>query len=329
MRILQQIIYSVSASELPQSRFQRIKAHRNYKKYAFGATVWLLGIGVLTKGWAQLLQLAPWSGLWWAGILLFIATFAMTFVGLQRLLKEITHNGIKKISLTKLEVEAGGNQQSVLNQFLDEILYFFEETDINLVIFEDIDRFDDPNIFIKLREINTIINNNTGIQAKHHTSNGGAGNIRFLYALKDSMFSDKQRSKFFDLIVPVVPVLNHGNADQLFFKRLAQNPTLRNHIDDNFVLDVAEFINDARVIHNTFNEVVVYAEVIGQQGLNPNEMLAVLLYKNLFSRDFELLHNREGFFWYLLESRPSLQEQIHRDLSGRITKAEDKVRQAT
>lgn len=328
MRILQQIIYSVDIHTLPQSRFQRITAHRNYQEFAFAATFWLLGFWMLTKGWEQFLKLPEWGFLWVMNIALFFATFVITALGIERFLKELTRSGIKKVSLTKLEVEAGGSQQSVLSQFLDEILYFFEETDCNTVIFEDIDRFDDPNIFVKLREINTIINNNAGIKTKHHVSNGGAGNIRFIYALKDAMFSEKQRTKFFDLIVPVVPVLNHGNADKLFFERIEQIPYLKNSIDSHFVMDIAEYLNDARVIHNTFNELVVYAEVIQVQGLNPNNMLAVILYKNLFSKDFELLHNREGFFWFLLESRDTLQEENAAALKKRITEADNKVFEA-
>lgn len=322
MRILQQLIYSVESDKLPQSRFQRIIAHRRYHIYAHSAALWLLGVWVMTSQWQNFLGLTEWSFTWIMSWCLFIATFFITAAGIERLLKEFTRSGIKKISLTKLEVEAGGEQQSILSQFLDEILYFFEETDTNLVIFEDIDRFDDPNIFIKLREINTIINSNAGIRAKHRAKPGCDGNIRFLYALKDSMFSEKQRTKFFDMIVPVVPVFNHGNAEQLFITRLRQIPKLNERIDIHFVMDVAEFVNDPRVIHNTVNELIIYDRVVQLENLNPNIILAILLYKNLFSKDFELLHNREGFFWFLLNSRQSLLKQASDDTPETASLAE-------
>lgn len=34
-----------------------------------------------------------------------------------------------------------------LNKNIDEILYFFEETDYSLVVIEDLDRFDTPEVY--------------------------------------------------------------------------------------------------------------------------------------------------------------------------------------
>jgi predicted glycosyltransferase involved in capsule biosynthesis len=70
---------------------------------------------------------------------------------------------LKKISLKNLELEKSDDESSILNKHLDEILYFFEQKEYNLVVFEDIDRFDSPSIFIKLRELNTLINQNEDI----------------------------------------------------------------------------------------------------------------------------------------------------------------------
>lgn len=47
---------------------------------------------------------------------------------------------------------------SIFNKHLDEILYFFQVTDYNVVIIEDLDRFGTPSIFLKLRELNQLIN---------------------------------------------------------------------------------------------------------------------------------------------------------------------------
>ena len=49
---------------------------------------------------------------------------------------------------------------SVFNAYLDEIVYFFETTKYDVVVFEDLDRFVNKDIiFYKLRELNTILNN--------------------------------------------------------------------------------------------------------------------------------------------------------------------------
>ncbi len=38
-------------------------------------------------------------------------------------------------------------------------MYFFEETGYKTVFFEDLDRLDDPKIFVHLRELNNLLNN--------------------------------------------------------------------------------------------------------------------------------------------------------------------------
>lgn len=46
----------------------------------------------------------------------------------------------------------------MLSEHLAEILYFFQETEYDVVIFEDLDRFENKKIFLKLRELNYILN---------------------------------------------------------------------------------------------------------------------------------------------------------------------------
>ncbi|MFK5986332.1 MAG: hypothetical protein QM479_13045 [Pseudomonadota bacterium] len=99
------------------------------------------------------------------------------------------------------DIEVGRNDESetsILNHHLDEIIYFFQETNYDAVVIEDLDRFGNPEIFVKLREINKLVNDN------ENTS----GKIKFIYALKDDMFVHKKRAKFFDFIIPVVPIIN-------------------------------------------------------------------------------------------------------------------------
>ncbi|WP_225370228.1 YobI family P-loop NTPase [Methanobrevibacter arboriphilus] len=64
---------------------------------------------------------------------------------------------------------------------------FFEATGHNVVIIEDLDRFQETEIFTKLREINLLINNSNKID-RH---------VTFIYAIRDEMFTDKDRTKFF------------------------------------------------------------------------------------------------------------------------------------
>ncbi|WP_171907760.1 hypothetical protein, partial [Curtobacterium sp. MMLR14_002] len=63
----------------------------------------------------------------------------------------------------------------------DEIVYFFQVVDADIVIFEDIDRFEDPHIFETLRELNTILNAAKQLDGR---------TLRFIYAIKDSIFEE-------------------------------------------------------------------------------------------------------------------------------------------
>ena len=70
-------------------------------------------------------------------------------------------------------------------------MYFFEETGYKTVFFEDLDRLDDPKIFVHLRELNNLLNNDDAIKAKP---------IVFVYAVRDDIFSKEDRTKFLSLI---------------------------------------------------------------------------------------------------------------------------------
>ena len=91
---------------------------------------------------------------------------------------------------------------SIFNKHLDEILYFFEKTDYDVVMLEDLDRFESIDIFLKLRELNLLLNESKVIERK----------IFFVYAVRDDMFQDAERVKCFDYITTVIPVINRSNA---------------------------------------------------------------------------------------------------------------------
>ena len=39
--------------------------------------------------------------------------------------------------------------------------------------------------------------------------------VVFIYAIKDDMFKDEERTKFFDFIVPVIPYINATNSGEI------------------------------------------------------------------------------------------------------------------
>ena len=75
----------------------------------------------------------------------------------------------------------------------------------------DIHSLEDRKIFVHLRELNNILNNDDSIKEKP---------IVFVYAVNDDIFTEKDRTKFFDFIIPVIPVVNSTNSGEELLERL-------------------------------------------------------------------------------------------------------------
>ena len=103
-----------------------------------------------------------------------------------------------------------------LDQYTQELVYCLANVARKIdytVVFEDMDRLEQDiavPIFIRLREINHILN----------ARMGGSKYIRFVYVIKDEMVELLDYSKFFDFIIPVIPTLNQKSAEMIFGENL-------------------------------------------------------------------------------------------------------------
>lgn len=223
--IVKQLLYSTKPHKAPGSRFKRIERFSLCRELAvsclFGLTITLTFLltgwtGQIATEFAPLIELGLWAHL---------ATLALA-TGLAFTARYLFHGQvhIRQLSTGSASVTLDSKSASYFDQYLDEIVYFFEMSKRDTVIFEDIDRFDDSHIFETLRALNTLLNAAPQIDRP----------IRFIYAIKDSIFDqaklDKQdskckkntsvandsaqaeviranRTKFFDLVIPVVPFI--------------------------------------------------------------------------------------------------------------------------
>ncbi|MDP6004025.1 hypothetical protein QKL74_22440, partial [Acinetobacter bereziniae] len=191
-------------------------------------------------------------------------------------------------------------------------MYFFEQTDFDVIVIEDLDRFDNTEIFIRLRELNTLINKSQ--QIKRH--------IIFIYAIRDNMFKDKDRSKFFDFIIPIIPVINPTNAYDLIKKNYINkdvNKELNNEIDDIFLHQISLYFDDLRLVTNIFNEFELYVKKLNNPNLNKNKLLAIIIYKNYYPSEFANLHRNKGKIYYIFkELKPQLIEKLSYELQNEV-----------
>ncbi len=306
LSILQQMFYRVKIASIPDSRFNRIKNLSNRRIVELSIFSAALFLSVVLLFFPSFMNRFSWWPTWggkhkdlitYLAILMALPALYKIQIYVLRLLNTSRFN---KINLSKGEVEFDEkSESSVLNKHLDEILYFFEVTNFDVVVFEDLDRFNDPEIFTKLREINILLNQS--LQIGRH--------IVFIYAIKDDMFKDKTRTKFFDFILPVIPVINYSNSYEKMVNKFS-NPDLKLTVTDKFINAVTLYIDDMRALKNIFNEFMLYKENLKGIIIVEDKLLAVIVYKNIFPSDFAELHENKGIISKVFGKKPLLISEL-------------------
>mgnify|MGYP000901624164 CR=1 FL=1 len=214
-------------------------------------------------------------------------------------------------------------EESVFNQKLDEIMYFFETMKYDTVFFEDLDRLNNPIIFVHLRELNQLLNNDQLIGRKP---------IRFVYAVRDDIFLAEDRTKFFDFIVPVYPVTNHSNSFELLssliekeVKRLESRTAGDTELTEwkemmvTFVAKIGMYITDRRTAYNIFNEFLICMKLRGgdyqSQIIRGDKLMAMIVFKNLYPNEFSEVQKNGGAIerYFLAKASTRASEKIGLD----------------
>lgn len=309
--ILQQLLYKEKKCALPYSRLERI-SDVSARQIAMMAAS-LLFILALTstgllflfpdyiraklsfpKALSQFLLALP-------VVLRVTGAGLFLFSGLFLALKKLHRTGVfdRRVSIDKIDVLKGAISTrpaapSLLNVYIDEIVYFFEQTQYNVVIFEDLDRHNDGAIFIKLREINQLINNCLPAEKP----------VRFIYAVRDNLFSTPEsRTKFFDFVMPVIPVMDSENASEHFFGKFTPDE-LKHHGFRDCLTRLALFIPDMRVMHNIANEFRLYRNIVNN-GEDIKRLIALISYKNLCAEDYHAIDKKKGLLYSIVNEYTS------------------------
>lgn len=196
------------------------------------------------------------------------------------------------------------SKDSYFDKYLNEVLYIFKHADVDGIIFEDIDRYNTNVIFEKLREVNFLLNSKNKEKEKAEGEKESKQVIRFFYLLRDDMFDSKDRTKFFDFILPIVPVVDASNAYDKFidyFKRA----NLLDLFDMELVKRLSLYVDDMRVLKNICNEFIVYHEKLNTSfsAQGNSKLLAMIVYKNLFPKDFSDLQLGRGYVYTLFAEK--------------------------
>lgn len=332
--IVKQLLYRRKPSDMPASRYHRLDNFRVWPGLRAAA-----GVGVAVTGFALLAKLPEkvrdalpseaWSWmnlhLWgnlasqiqWASLLCVFVLTVLATLWVQRLLQQRIR--VTELTAGPTKVTLSDSFSSYFDEYLDEIVYFFQTSETSVVIFEDLDRFEDPHIFETLRELNMLLNNAEQIKTKP---------IRFVYAIRDSIFeqldieavkaktSDDEatdsravtspdegetrrltstnRTKFFDLVVPMVPFISHRTSRDLIQQEL-NAITLGQRPGNEVVNIVSAHLTDMRLIKNICNEYEVFQRRIltddGLKELTADRLFSSIVYKNLYLVDYEKIRD--------------------------------------
>jgi len=349
-KILNQLIHQIHPKKIPQTNFRVKRTVSNLKLASFSLLFVILSLALIytfffdvwndyvnsfsanqlkkifimtTKNEFRLI-----SGVF---CIIVIVIFIYNLIQMQ-----INKGIVKRLATDKLEIEIfEKSDDSYFDKYLNEVLYLFDRAKADVIVFEDMDRYNVNRIFERLREVNTLINvkrceqaenkfirkciyiinnisfiKNSNAEAKLHKIKKSKiiyKPLRFFYLLRDDIFVSKDRTKFFDFVIPIVPVMDSSNSYEQFLKHLKAGNLLEK-FDPSFLQSLSLYVDDMRILKNIYNEFVVYIHRLNTTELDWNKMMAIIAYKNLFPRDFSDLQLAKGYVFELFEQKKQLIE---------------------
>ncbi|MEL0453441.1 hypothetical protein AAAQ13_06590 [Lactococcus lactis subsp. lactis] len=322
-KIVNQLLHQIDYKKIPQTIF-KIKDNTS-SKISMLYSLNVVFMIALIYGWFNIKHMVhlfesiidiKWFKLFidsdWFKVIWFLMLSVITFFLLYKLFKI----QIDKMPLKSLKI--GGNQieilerskESYFDKFMNDVIYLFVNSGADVIVFEDLDRFDDNTIYEKLREINTLANKRRETFKKGIFRKKTFNKLSFLYLIKDDMFKSKDRTKFFDFIIPIVPVMDSSNSYQKFlevFNRLK----IKDDFDEKLLKKLALYIDDYRLLKNIANEYCIYKGRIGSSGitLNKDKLLALIIYKNIFPKDFSALQYGRSYLNIVFDQKYQLIEE--------------------
>lgn len=328
--LVKQLVYRLKPGQVRRSRFARPKPITKWtallqalvvSSVALGL-VWLLGVRP-SAAWPG--AKADTLGQLGLGVLF----FALVVLVVWSVRWLIGDKFVSEVSAAGTKIALSDGPTTYFDSFLDEIVAFFDAVEPEFVIFEDLDRFDDPQIFDSLRELNTLVNASAHWEGKEQP-------LRFIYAIKDSLFeqlgsgvtkqdertesgapADKRavaasapkrdladeavrranRTKFFEMVIPIVPFLSHRNARDHLADVLTALGFPTGFVSRPLLDLVARHATDMRLMINICNEFAVFAERLlwcenPAPGMTADHLFALVVYKNFHMADFENIAQR-------------------------------------
>lgn len=295
-QIINQLVSQIDSKKIPLSKYKLSFGEVKWKSIVWmllGLFFWVMLIVGINRFWSELPNVGQrdWLKFLIIGLLSSLPIVSLLLLKIQNIVNYF-HKIILKFKIANLEVKMEINKLSEFDNNLAELIYIFSNCEKNIFVFEDLDRFGNNLIFQKLRELNLIVNKYLQINDKYTNDK----KISFIYLVKPDLFEKPDDFlKFFDISVPIIPIVNNFDSINYFKQIFGEN-----HWDNNWnfrllVRSTYKLFNSVREIHNLHNEFIIYWEQNKNEHYSDyTSVLSFLILKNKFPETFKKLLNHQS-----------------------------------
>lgn len=326
-KIVQHLLYKCDKAKIPHSGFKQIRLPKevNFSSYVIYTLIAFVcyiiafepTIFQIDSFYDAYHKLFGKEVGWWINLI----ADAVAVAYLIRYLWEVGKMLASKLhQIRSVKVEAKGvkleaskdAEVSVFNRYLDEIVYIIQSNKYDYILFEDLDRLDNSDrLFLKIRELNMLINESETFKSQKRV-------VRFIYAIRDDVFTRELRTKCFDYIVAVVPVVDHYNVTDYLIKQYKSKGLFKT-VDTPVLEQLLNRVSGLRELKNIVNEYTLFQKSLkthlsGDDENYEQKLLAVIVYKNLFPQDFARAYLKKGLFYKIFKNKSLFSEDETKEL---------------
>ena len=328
-QIINQILSQIKAKDIPLSKY-KFKGNNSFIKLFLNILLSMLFIGSISIFWIrkEIVEILNKKLEWFDMSILLLSISGMIFVSVCVFLYHFyKENKVKfsKVNLKVAEAQFSDDNidETILERDMREIVYLLSSSKSNIVVFEDLDRYDNVDIFIKLKELNFLLNSYLETNEKNRV-------VRFVYLIKDGLFHTKDRTKFFDFILPIIPVVDSNTSEGHLLDLLGMGNEKQenageqnnNSLNKNVLRNVSLYIDDMRILRNIVNEYIVYSKIlrVSEEKLDENKLFSLITVKNTYPNEFDLLQEDKGYISGIFKNLEDYRFSKTKDLNTELLK---------
>ena len=161
-----------------------------------------------------------------------------------------------------------------------------------------------------LKELNFLLNAYLETNEKNRV-------VRFVYLIKDGLLYSKDRTKFFDFILPIVPIVDSKTSENHLINMFTNN---EDSPERKILSKISLYIDDMRILRNIVNEYNVYAHILPVKDLelSKDKLFAIITLKNIFPKEFGLLQKDKGYILDIFNNLEKEKEVKVNDIQKRL-----------